>query len=129
MAEAIWSDGLSWWVMRKSDDEFNKKVARIGMACGAKTQKQLADILGISQASVSEAYKRRMLPSRWLLVLMEKYGVNPLWINSGKLPVMLEGLDDTAKATGFENGTEGLLLQRVPLKLLLEEIARRFQKM
>lgn len=50
---------------------------------GAKTQTQMAEILGVRQSSISDAMRRGALPGGWLLTLLERYGANPDFIKTG----------------------------------------------
>lgn len=56
---------------------------RIKEALGVKKQKDLAAILGKTQASVSEVCRRRQIPDSWLFTLLSQKGLNPEWILKG----------------------------------------------
>lgn len=66
--------------------EFAAVYARIQSATGCKTQVELADFLGIRQPGISDAKRRGSIPAEWLLTLLEKRGVNPYWIKTGRGP-------------------------------------------
>lgn len=56
---------------------------RIYEVVGCNTNLRLAEILGITQASVTDAYRRKEIPQAWLLQLSLKWGVAPEWILNG----------------------------------------------
>lgn len=58
--------------------------ARIYEVTGTSTQLELAGVLGIKQSSISDANRRGRIPSRWLIILLEKYSLNPFWVRTGK---------------------------------------------
>ncbi|MCL1940023.1 MAG: helix-turn-helix domain containing protein [Desulfovibrionaceae bacterium] len=68
-------------------------LQRFFEAAGCRTQVELADFLGIKQSSISDAKRRRRIPSDWLLKLWRKKGVNPDWILTGQGPKGLQPVD------------------------------------
>lgn len=64
-------------------------MQRIRAVTRARTQNDLAALLGISQSSVSDAKKRQVVPAEWYLTLFEVLGVNPDWLKKGVGPVFL----------------------------------------
>jgi len=72
---------------------FDEALDRIKRATGARTQVDLAAILGIRQSSISDAKRRQSIPADWLLKLYRSHGLNPDWITSGEAPqVLREGM-------------------------------------
>lgn len=69
---------------------FEDAVERIRRVTGAKTQKELGEILGIKQPSISDAFSRKSLPPQWFLILLHKFGANPDWLAEGVGPVYLQ---------------------------------------
>ena len=64
---------------------FDEAYLRIMDATGATTQVALAEVFGVRQSSVSDAKARgEAIPASWLVALVEKYGVNPLWVKTGE---------------------------------------------
>ncbi|MCL1939997.1 MAG: helix-turn-helix domain containing protein [Desulfovibrionaceae bacterium] len=63
--------------------DFVLQYDRILAATGCRTQSDLARVLGIKQAAVSDVTRRKSIPTEWLLHLFEKKGINPEWIRSG----------------------------------------------
>lgn len=59
-------------------------LERFFKAAECRTQLELADFLGIKQSSISDAKKRKSIPSDWLLILWRKKGINPDWILTGQ---------------------------------------------
>lgn len=72
---------------------FDEALERIKRATGARTQVDLAAILGIRQSSISDAKRRQSIPADWLLKLYRSHGLNPDWVTTGEAPqVLREGL-------------------------------------
>lgn len=72
---------------------FDEALERIKRATGARTQVDLASILGIRQSSISDAKRRQSIPADWLLKLFRSHGLNPDWISNGDQPqVLREGM-------------------------------------
>ncbi|GFK94981.1 hypothetical protein NNJEOMEG_02829 [Fundidesulfovibrio magnetotacticus] len=72
---------------------FDEALERIKRATGARTQVDLAAILGIRQSSISDAKRRQSIPADWLLKLYRSHGLNPDWVSSGDQPqVLREGM-------------------------------------
>lgn len=49
---------------------FQEQLERIKLISDARTQVELAKFLGIRQSEVSDAKRRREIPSSWLVILM-----------------------------------------------------------
>ena len=67
-----------------SQNEAKARLARVFEAAGCRTQMELAAFLGIRQSSISDAKRRGVIPSDWLLTLLRLRGVNPEWVLSGE---------------------------------------------
>ncbi len=67
-----------------SEQQYSEIMSRMYVVTHTKTQVELAKILGIRQASVSEAKKRKAVPAEWLLTLLRLQGINPEWVVSGE---------------------------------------------
>lgn len=52
-----------------SEQQYSEIMSRMYVVTHTKTQVELAKILGIRQASVSEAKRRKAIPAEWLLTL------------------------------------------------------------
>lgn len=66
---------------------FEAVYARMLFAAGVRTQSELADVLGLRQASISEAKKRKSIPSQWCMRLYDACGVRVDWQRQGVGPV------------------------------------------
>jgi len=64
--------------------KFNDFMDRVRESTGLRTQIQLAEELGIRQSSISDAKRRGQVPAAWLLTLLFKRGINPVWMLSGQ---------------------------------------------
>ena len=70
-----------------------EQLERIKLISDApRTQVELAEFLGIRQSEVSDAKRRREIPSSWLVILMLMKNVNPEWILTGKGPYSITRL-------------------------------------
>lgn len=89
--------------------DFAAAYKRILQVTGAASQTALAAALGVKQSSVWDAQRRAgSIPASWLVVLVEKYGVSPLWIKTG------QGQQRLTRSLG-----------EVPLEELMAELGRR----
>ena len=59
-------------------------LARVFEAAGCRTQTELAAFLGVRQSSISDAKKRGSIPADWLLTLLWKTWINPIWVLTGQ---------------------------------------------
>ena len=73
---------------------FDDAMERIRETTKLHTQVALALCLDIRQSSISDAKRRGSIPDTWLVVLYEKFGLNPTWIRTGAGPVYLTGDPD-----------------------------------
>lgn len=73
-------------------DTFEKIVARALEATGKRNQVELSEFLEIRPASISEAKRRGNFPSDWLIKIVQKKKISPLWISHGEGPMYI-GID------------------------------------
>lgn len=66
---------------------FKEIVTRMNAVTHTRTQTELATWLEIKQSSISDAKRRKSIPSKWYLTLFEKMGVNPDWLKKGTGPI------------------------------------------
>lgn len=59
---------------------------RLFDAAGCRSQVELADLLGVRQAAISDAKRRGIIPADWLHFLQKTKGIRPEWILSGTPP-------------------------------------------
>jgi hypothetical protein len=67
-------------------DTFEDAYARIQAATRARTQTEIASILGIKQSSISDAKKKNTIPDGWLVTLYRMFALEPDWILYGQMP-------------------------------------------
>jgi hypothetical protein len=107
--------------------EFVLRYDRILAATGCRTHSDLARMLGIKQAAVSDVKRRKSIPAEWLLNLFEKMGINPEWIRSGSggcfLRIANQACGKTPTAATPTSQLDGCTTEE-----LLAEIARRMLK-
>lgn len=72
---------------------FNQVYKRIQKVTGTRTQNDLAQLLEITQSTISDAKKRDTIPADWFLTLFEKQGINPDWLKHGTGPRFLRTKD------------------------------------
>ena len=78
-------------------DSFNDIYKRILFVSNSQTQMELANVLEISQSSISDAKRRQSIPSDWLVKLYDKFGVNPDWLRYKKEPILMRSLPELGK--------------------------------
>lgn len=71
------------------DSNFNEIYRRMQRIVGCSTQIEFAEYLEVRQSSISDAKRRRTIPSAWYLKLFDKDGINPDWLRTGKGPTHL----------------------------------------
>ena len=81
---------------------FEAVYARMLFAAGVRTQTELARILDMKQASISEAKKRGSIPAEWCMRLYDACGVSFDWQRFGVGPVY-----DAAKLKEIERFRRG----------------------
>lgn len=67
----------------EASSHFDSVFSRLIEAIGGKRASDLAEALGISQASVSGAKRRGNIPDSWYPIIAEKYDVSMDWLRTG----------------------------------------------
>lgn len=75
------------------DNSFESQYKRVFEAAECRTQAQLGALLKIKQSSVSDAKRRKNIPSDWCVKLFEMRRINPEWIRMGTEPKYLKSAD------------------------------------
>lgn len=65
---------------------FDDILERMMKATGARTQLDLAEILGIRPGTISDAKRRGSIPSDWLVKLCRTHNLNPVYLIDGMGP-------------------------------------------
>ena len=81
---------------------FEAVYARMLFAAGLRTQTDLAEILDMKQASISEAKRRGSIPAEWCMRLYDALGVRFDWQRFGSGPVY--DLDKIKEIEKFRRG-------------------------
>ena len=81
---------------------FEAIYARMLFAAGVRTQTELANLLNMKQASISEAKKRGSIPAEWCMRLYDTCGIRFDWQRFGTGPVY-----DAAKLKEIEKFRKG----------------------
>ena len=63
--------------------DFTAQYRRLCEAAECATQQELADVFGIRRSAVTEARRRKIVPTAWLLTLLEKKHIHPCWVRLG----------------------------------------------
>lgn len=108
---------------------FIEQMERIKQATNTRTQIELAEFLGISQSSVSDAGRRGRIPAEWLVTILRIRGVLPEWILTGHGPCYLtvpaaQGEYESSD-TAEERRAKTEALQKLSSKDLADELLRR----
>ena len=74
-------------------ESFDAQYKRIFEAAECKTQVELAEVLEIRQSSISDAKRRKSIPSEWIIKLFDKKRVNPDWLRTGQGSMILGECD------------------------------------
>jgi len=87
------------------------------LGLGLESQKQLASIVGVSQAVVSHAKKENRFPEKWVSKLCRRFDVTPEWLLWKEPKVSIHDLfklitEDRKKISALETGIH-FLHQRV----------------
>lgn len=82
------------------DSEFDKFIERLEAALKIRitSQLMLADLLEIKQSNISSSKKRDAIPANWREFLLERYGINPLWLKYGNGNILLGNAPQTIKS-------------------------------
>ena len=102
--------------------DFGSQFLRVCTVAGCGSQAELASFLGVGRAAVTEAKRRKSIPSTWLMALREKKGVRPDWILSGEGPVYLEASWDLPHVVCI---THVRPPENCPTRDLVTELVRR----
>jgi len=63
--------------------DFSTFFERVKQATPIQNQSQLAQVLELGRAAISLAKHKNVVPSKWILALSRKYGVNADWLATG----------------------------------------------
>lgn len=74
--------------------DFESQYRRVFEAAACKTRAEPAAILDIRQSAISDAERRKAVPSDWLITLFEKKRINPEWVRMGQGGRMVRTRDE-----------------------------------
>ena len=115
--------------MNQSDkySTFDEQLERIQIAAGVKSQKALAEFLGVELSALNKAREVGKIPGDWLVILFRCQSVNPEWILTGTGMRTIEtphsNYDDAYLA--YERVQARESLKRLSSKALADELIRR----
>ncbi len=87
-------------------DSFRQIYDRIRSVTKARTQTDLAELLGIKQSSISDAKRRNSVPADWYITLLERFDLNPLWLKTGVGRMYINS--ESVAISGYATASEGL---------------------
>ena len=111
---------------RFSDEAYARIMARIHTVTGTRTQSELAEVLGVRQASIADAKRRGSIPAEWLLTLLRKLRVNPEWVLGGGEHAFMRVQAETDAARQRALIAEALAM--FSTRALADELIRRAQR-
>ena len=100
-------------------------LERVFQTAGCHTPQQLAEFLGISQSSISDAKRREVIPAEWLLKLLRDRGVNPDWILTGEGVHYLRSAESEEPVFPAERVIEIRPPEQCSAQELVNELVRR----
>jgi phage repressor protein C with HTH and peptisase S24 domain len=68
---------------------FDSFLHRVFETTGVHSQAELAEALDINRSAITQARKKDAIPSKWLLQLFRRYGLNPDWVETGAGPAFI----------------------------------------
>jgi hypothetical protein len=105
--------------------EYMAAMDRIKAVTECRTQQELAQFFDVSQSCISDSKKRLAIPSKWLLSLLRKKGINPDWIQKGSGPKFLLPHDeDKTPICGIYARTP----EKCPLQQIICDMGRLVSK-
>ena len=94
---------------------------RIKNVTQCRTQQELAHFFDVSQSCISDSKKRLAIPSKWLLSLLKKKGINPEWVRRGSGPkFLLPCEEDRGSVCSIQARTP----DKCPLQHIFSDIGR-----
>ena len=109
--------------------DFDSQYARVFQAAECRTQVELADFLEIRQSSISDAKRRKAIPSEWLIKLFDKKRINPEWLRMGIGGKFVQiSLEDEAKAATIVHAVKYRPPEDCTTDELFAELVRRVLK-
>lgn len=102
------------------DVDIDEILDRMIGAIGGKTQADLGKALGVAQASISDAKRKKRVPPEWFLKLCTGRGLNPNWLLRGEEPMYIlsgqeaaeQDLEPLEKIINILDGLESVLDKR-----------------
>ena len=107
------------------DTSFEAQYKRVFEAAECRTQVEWAALLEVKQSSVSDAKRRKSVPSEWLVKLFEKKQINPDWIRCGTSAKYLAPVDSEQNRLHVVRVTEVKPPQECSAQELFNELVRR----
>ena len=74
-----------------ASEDAHAVLERMLLGAGVKTQTELAAVLDIGKAAISDAKRRKIVPSDWFLKLCRPpFSLNPMWLETGRGSMRLQ---------------------------------------
>ena len=107
------------------DTDCKAQLRRLLEAVGCETYTELSRVLKLNRAAVSNAKRRENIPWQWLVELLEKRGINPVWILHGKGAKRLNWAETEQSAAHVLRITEVRPPEKCSSQDLIDELTRR----
>ena len=102
--------------------EYAAVMNRIKSVALCRTQQELAVLFDVSQSCISDSKRRQTIPSKWLLCLLNKKGINPEWVLRGTGSKFLLPCDE-------DSGASCMIYSRTPNKCPLQHTIAEIGKL
>jgi len=63
--------------------DFRSFIDRVFESTQIRTQKQLAEALGVHRSAVSQAKRKNAIPESWIFKIASMFDINPAWLEKG----------------------------------------------
>lgn len=80
-------------INKSIENDFEDIFQRICKEIGIKSIRQLADIIGRKQPTISAAKSKNVFSAEWAYIIAKKYDLLTEWIMTGKGPKSLNSID------------------------------------
>jgi len=65
-----------------NNNNFSIFIQKVYQYTDIHSQTKLANVLGVHRSAITQAKRRNMVPKSWILKIMKKYNLHPLWLDN-----------------------------------------------
>jgi phage repressor protein C with HTH and peptisase S24 domain len=73
------------------DNAVDDLLRRLVEVTGIHSQMELARVLEIDRSGITHARKNNRIPDKWVMKLYRSFGLNPLWVETGRGEALMDG--------------------------------------